>query len=161
MFKHVFVTTDGSALGNEALPLAARLAATCNATLTVALAVPDMVTVYEGPYIFDPVLAHEEQLAAGRSVLYEAALTLDVGIRTCLVDARGEDVATALVQAAQREHADVIVMSTHGRSGLKHVLLGSVAERVVHRSEIPVLLQRQALNLRTPVPDRRPAMPAP
>lgn len=161
MFKHVFVTTDGSALGNEALPLAARLAATCNAALTVALAVPEPVTVYEGPYIFDPVLAHKEQLAAGRALLDGAALTLTVGSRTCLVDARGEDVATALVRAAQTEQADVIVMSTHGRSGLKHVLLGSVAERVVQRAEIPVLLQRHALTLRTPVPNHRPAAPAP
>lgn len=163
MFNHVFVTTDGSALGDAALPLAARLAATCGATLTVALAVPDPVGVYEGPYLIDPGLAHEEQMAAGRGILHEAALTLGVGTRTRLVDARGADIATALLRAAHDEEADLIVMSTHGRSGLKHLLLGSVAERLLHHSDIPVLLQRDPLTLRKPAPARQasPHVPQP
>lgn len=161
MFKHVFVTTDGSALGHAALPLAARLAATCGATLTVAFAVPDPVGVYEGPYLIDPGLAHEEQLGAVRGVLHEAALTLGVGTRTCLVDARGEDIATALLRAAHDEQADLIVMSTHGRGGLKHLLLGSVAERVLRHSAIPVLLQRDPLTLSRPAPARQPPVHVP
>jgi len=48
-----------------------------------------------------------------------------------------------IVRVAQEEHADMIVMGTHGRSGLNRVLLGSVAERVVRLAPCPVLTVRQ------------------
>ncbi len=47
-----------------------------------------------------------------------------------------------IINAAQTENADLIVMGTHGRSGLAHVLLGSVAERVVQKAACPVLTVR-------------------
>jgi len=48
-----------------------------------------------------------------------------------------------IVRVAQEEHVDMIVMGTHGRSGLNRVLLGSVAERVVRLAPCPVLTVRQ------------------
>lgn len=50
------------------------------------------------------------------------------------------DAATVLVERAQSEHPDVIVMATHGRSGVVRMLLGSVADKVVHSGVAPVLL---------------------
>jgi nucleotide-binding universal stress UspA family protein len=47
---------------------------------------------------------------------------------------------TNIVEMAEREKADMIVMSTHGRTGLNHILLGSVAEKVVARAACPVLV---------------------
>lgn len=52
----------------------------------------------------------------------------------------GMDVARAIVEYAQREKADYIAMATHGRSGLRRLLLGSVAEQVVRHSHVPVVL---------------------
>jgi nucleotide-binding universal stress UspA family protein len=49
-----------------------------------------------------------------------------------------------ICQAAEREHADLIVMGSHGRTGLDHVLVGSVAERVVRHAVCPVLVTRKA-----------------
>jgi len=48
----------------------------------------------------------------------------------------------AITSAADQEHADLIVMSTHGRSGLSHLLLGSVTERVVRTAKVPVMTLR-------------------
>ena len=50
-----------------------------------------------------------------------------------------------IVKVAEEEHADMIVMGTHGRSGLNRVLLGSVAERVIRLAPCPVLTVRQAM----------------
>jgi nucleotide-binding universal stress UspA family protein len=47
--------------------------------------------------------------------------------------------ATSIVNAAKRLHADLIVLSTHGRTGLQHILMGSVAEKVVRYASVPVL----------------------
>jgi nucleotide-binding universal stress UspA family protein len=62
-----------------------------------------------------------------------------VPIRSCLE--RG-DPWRAILDVAERERADLIVMGTHGRRGLPHALLGSVAEKVVRTSSIPVLVVR-------------------
>jgi universal stress protein A len=48
--------------------------------------------------------------------------------------------AAAIVEAAQHEGVDMIIMSTHGRTGLKHILIGSVTEKVVERAPCPVLV---------------------
>lgn len=48
----------------------------------------------------------------------------------------------SIVEAAEQEHADMIVMATHGRSGIQHLLLGSVAERVVRTAKVPVMTLR-------------------
>jgi universal stress protein A len=55
---------------------------------------------------------------------------------------RSGDAAAGIVTAAAEEHVDLIVMSTHGRSGLSHFFLGSVAERVVREATCPVLTIR-------------------
>jgi universal stress protein A len=51
-----------------------------------------------------------------------------------------------IVWAAEREGADLIVMSTHGRSGLGRIVLGSVADAVVRRTSLPVIVVRPAMN---------------
>jgi len=57
--------------------------------------------------------------------------------------------ARAIVDAARNHHADLIVMGTHGRLGIAHLLLGSVAERVVRTAECPVLTVRASPAART------------
>jgi nucleotide-binding universal stress UspA family protein len=70
-----------------------------------------------------------------------AALAKTVGsicTETAVIEAA--DVPRAIVDYAHRTKADYILMATHGRSGLRRLLLGSVAERVVRQSHVPVLL---------------------
>jgi nucleotide-binding universal stress UspA family protein len=58
-----------------------------------------------------------------------------------------EETAEAIAHCAEEKNADFIAMGTHGRSGLSHALLGSVAEAVVRRSSMPVLLVREGMHL--------------
>jgi nucleotide-binding universal stress UspA family protein len=60
------------------------------------------------------------------------------------------DPASALVQTAEKENVDLIVMGTHGRTGLTRLLMGSIAEAVVRRANCPVLTIRQPANVRAP-----------
>jgi nucleotide-binding universal stress UspA family protein len=63
------------------------------------------------------------------------------GFRTSFLIRQGA-IAETILQATSESHVDVIVISTHGRSGLKRWLLGSVADRVVTHSDLPVMLIR-------------------
>lgn len=62
------------------------------------------------------------------------------------------EAAKEILQAANRDGADLIVMATHGRSGLDHFVLGSVAERVVRESPVPVLTVRGSSGDRVHIP---------
>lgn len=62
----------------------------------------------------------------------------DVCKRTVVLD--GVDIAHAITEFAKKEKADYIAMATHGRSGLRRLLLGSVAEQVIRHSHVPVVL---------------------
>ena len=63
------------------------------------------------------------------------------GIRVRMATEQG-DAAESILDAADALHADLIAMSTHGRSGVRRFVLGSVADRVLHHARVPVLLIR-------------------
>ena len=64
-------------------------------------------------------------------------LSVDVAIRAII-----DDIPSGLLRSADEESADAIVMGTHGREGLKHFFLGSVAEKVLRRAKVPVITLR-------------------
>ena len=151
MFKRILVAIDGSPASNAGLKSAATLAADQRATL-LALHVVDDSAILTG---FDSsnfpssyVDAWVETLRTnGRKALTKAgAFARDQGVdlHPVLAEARGQTVAHAIVQQARRLKADVIVLGTHGRRGLRRVLLGSDAEAVVREASVPVLLVRSA-----------------
>lgn len=81
-----------------------------------------------------PVLSNEVQ-AAAKKALEELAHEHDVrGI------VRGGDAAEEILATARETGAELIVMTTHGRKGLSHLLLGSVTEKVIRKSRVPVLV---------------------
>ena len=90
-----------------------------------------------------PVLDRLAQ--SGRALLERARRAAEkAGVRadTVLHESLGGAAADAILREAKKAKVDLIVMGTHGRRGLRHVVLGSEAERVVHRSAVPVLLVR-------------------
>ena len=151
MFKSILVALDGSAPSNAGFKAALALAGDQDARL-IALHVIDSsaaVVGFEGGYV-PP--SYTETLYAGLRKSGEAILakataaarTVHVGVESMLVDSRGEPVARAILRAARKAKADLIVIGTHGRRGLSRVLMGSDAEQVVREATMPVLLVRSA-----------------
>jgi nucleotide-binding universal stress UspA family protein len=151
MFTRVLVPLDRSTLAEEALGSATQIARAAGATL-------DLVLVHEpqrfvggrdAPWI-PPQTADEEcYLAAISNELTEA---VEVSGRTLLHGAPAEEICNH----AAATGADLIVMTSHGRTGLNRVWLGSVADDVVRRSRTPVLILREAWksDMGAPVPPR-------
>jgi nucleotide-binding universal stress UspA family protein len=123
----ILVPLDGSALAGRALPYAVGLATAMHGRLVIAHA-------RTAPGRSDAPGFDPEATAAA---LREQGLTAEARLVYCR---RADDAAGALLQAARDAEADLIVMSTHGRGGLTRLVLGSVADRLFGRAEVPVLL---------------------
>jgi len=146
MFKHILLATDGSSASEHAAQLAVGLARTHGARLT-ALYVSDPYP-YLGigevnPAGYQAYAAAAQQHAAQAHAHVEELCTTGgapVELQARLV----EDVAAAsgIVDSAKEVGADLIVVGSHGRSGIVRLMLGSVAARVVAESAIPVLVSR-------------------
>jgi nucleotide-binding universal stress UspA family protein len=148
MFDRILVTTDGSPLGNLALPYAADLARHYSSALTVLYVVPSADTplaLSEGAtYAYDFQAEQERLKSEGENILEQAREVVNLpGTRFLRRDSSGPRLAQMIVNEADQEDAQLVVMSTHGRSGLAHLFLGSVAEEVLRKLRVPVFLVRE------------------
>lgn len=163
MFARVMVAVDGSGASDRGLKSAIGLAADQRAALTILHIVDDMASVsYVGDMSYVPASyvddLLEELRANGRRILAKAeARARDAGVaaRTLLVEAKGATVAETILAQARKARADVIVLGTHGRRGLRRVLIGSDAETVLREARVPVLLVRSPEAATAPKTARR------
>ena len=140
MFKKILVPLDRSTIAEQALTVARTLARKGNAKLVLLnVSQPEVVFVEPmGSYPI-PALSRENLEAASLEYLKaKAGSPEQIGIETSVVVEWG-DPASAIIDVALREEADLIVMSTHGRSGLQRWVLGSVTERVLRHAPVAVL----------------------
>jgi nucleotide-binding universal stress UspA family protein len=132
--RHILHPTDFSDLSRPAFELACSLARDFGAELTVLHVSPPVVAgVVEGVVVAIPTGAHEETLAQ-----LEKVRPADPGVKVVHRLEEGDEAATIL-RVADEAKADLIVMGTHGRSGLSRLLAGSVAESVMRKAACPVL----------------------
>ena len=145
MFKRILVTLDGSDLSERALQPAFELAKKFEAQVTLlrVISVESMVlaTAGSGPqYLQLNDMLEERERAESQAYLH--AIQADwraTGVAVVTRVTVGPAPAM-IVQAAEQCSAELIVMSTHGRSGLNRLLYGSVAEAVLRGSQLPLLL---------------------
>ena len=142
MYKRILVGFDDSDVSRQALTEALMLAKESGATVRVVHAV-DVMLLSTGEVYMDLEAYRRERMAAGKEILERAsALAREAGVdvETALVEVEGTQFSNALIAEARRSGAELIVLGTHGRGALAHLLMGSVAERVVRHAPVPVLL---------------------
>jgi nucleotide-binding universal stress UspA family protein len=138
MYDRILLPTDGSEGFRAVARHAGRLAAAHGATVEV-LAVADTRNRFESPTAGLSTEAWSEAERERASESIEAAreaLPEGVAVETRLVEGVPK---AAIMEAIEASEADLVVMGTHGRTGVDHYLVGSVAETVVRQSPVPVL----------------------
>jgi nucleotide-binding universal stress UspA family protein len=144
MFSHILVATDGSEHAVRAVEYALRLARALDARVTAVSVIPPWAKVagYDAVWYSDTLYkerAHagaQKQLDMARQAGREHA----VPIETVVVE--HEQLHSGILETAQARGCDLVVMGSHGRSGLQAMLLGSVTSKVLAHTHIPVLVCR-------------------
>ncbi len=145
MYKRILVPTDGSETAMSGLREAIKLAKDQRAQIRIIHVVEELVIVSSHVYgmivdnaIADLRAAGESILASARAMVQNAGITVD----TKLVEAFRLQAGEYILKAAEEWPADIIACGTHGRRGLRRIVMGSDAEYLVRRSPVPILLVR-------------------
>jgi len=145
MYKEILLALDGSPLAEAAVPHARALAKAFGARVTL-LSVVQPVGIYPQSGVVGPVVSIalnvEEEMESMRRYLRTIAEQFEAeGINVEEVVREG-DAASQICDYAHESRADLIVMSTHGRSGVQRWVYGSVADKVLRGAKVPILLIR-------------------
>jgi nucleotide-binding universal stress UspA family protein len=147
MFKHILIPTDGTELSAKAVKAGVELAAAVGAKVTGFFAAPAAT-----PLIYDDLLpvgyaAPDEHAALIRlasrkhlALIEETARAAKVPVD--VVSVTSEYPADSIVETARERGCDLVFMASHGRRGLKGILLGSETHKVLVHSQVPVLVYR-------------------
>ena len=147
MYKRIFVPVDGSSAANRGLKEATRIARQQGASLILFHAIDESFLAAAGDGMVLPDSLIPSLRDAGRKILARAlavARKHRVRARAVLSERIVGAVADSIIREARRFKADLIVMGTHGRRGVRRLVLGSDAEQVLRQTPVPVLLVRGA-----------------
>jgi nucleotide-binding universal stress UspA family protein len=146
MYQHILIPTDGSELADHAVTNGLLLAKFVGANVSVIVveepfnwsSVPE-TNVRQIP---DVVAKHAEQIKKhATSLLNRAAIAAEQsGVSCDTIQVEHDQPYQAIIATAKDKGCDLIVMASHGRSGLSAVLLGSVTNKVLTHTKIPVLV---------------------
>ncbi|BCG01225.1 universal stress protein [Paraburkholderia sp. PGU19] len=148
MYKRIMVALDGSKSGERVLEEAVKMASLTQGTI-LAVYVVDKTPLFGYAGYYDPIALVDALRKDGRETLQNAEAACKAAGVACepeLIETErlSEDVAETLRHYAARTRVELAVLGTHGRRGVRRVVLGSVAERFVRFAECPVLLVRGA-----------------
>jgi nucleotide-binding universal stress UspA family protein len=147
VFKHILIPTDGSPLSRATAAAGIKLAAKLGARVTALFAAPAATPiVYRDllPVGYMTPSKHAELTrdAAKRYLHTIEAEAQRAGVDCDSITVTDEYPAHAILETAKKRGCDLIFMASHGRRGLKGMLLGSETQKVLHESRVPVLVYR-------------------
>ena len=147
MYQRILIATDGSTLSRKAVDSGIEMAGLTGAQIVVLKVVPRYpVSYFEGgislPVSNISTLEKQWTEAAQAVVAAVKARAEAQGIKTKAVTHTSDLVAETIISIAKKNKCDLIVMASHGRRGLKRVLMGSETMHVLTHSHIPVLILR-------------------
>jgi nucleotide-binding universal stress UspA family protein len=140
--NHVLIPLDGSELAESILTSATELVLACDARITLLHILP---TRHPGPDGMIPSMPEQwtQALQEGESYLEEVAGPLRRrGIRVDTMAMAHPDAGPAIREVAEEAGVDLIAMATHGYTGIRRILFGSVAEDVLRHAHVPMLIRR-------------------
>lgn len=140
MYKKILVPLDGSPLSEAVLPHAEALAKSEHAELIILRipAAPSSEFLAQDPLIAEMI--RNDMAAEAENYVNKVVSTLQKDEVQAIGMTRDGLVPDMILKVADETHADIIAMSTHGRTGVSRWLLGSVADKIVHHAHIPVML---------------------
>ncbi len=153
MFQRILVPLDGSLRAQRAIPVAARIAHACGGSVVLLCVVsipveyiPNMYGSCSTMVIHDLQDAELEQAKHYLAGVAQSEHLVDIRTDT---EAISGTAALTILDVAHRQHVDLIVMCSHGHTGFKRWILGSVAQKVARHSPAPVLVLRDGGSLPT------------
>lgn len=143
MYQRILVPVDDSDTSRKALIEATRFCCDQHGKTRLVHVIDLAQFTWGGAEFVDVGELQSNLREAGRKVLDAASALMresSVETETTLIEIWGGAISTALIEDARAWPADIIVMGSHGWTGLDHLLLGSVAEGVVRHAPVPVLI---------------------
>lgn len=145
MFKRILIPTDGSALSRRAVKKGIQFAKSIGASVVGFYSPEDYQTVMYSEYVPPNLLSRKEFEAHAKVVAQKHLTFVERAAKAAGVPYEGFYAASvtpwsAIVEAAKRRKCDVILMGSHGRSGISGFLLGSQTSKVLTHTKIPVLV---------------------
>jgi len=147
MYKKILVATDGSSLSKKAITAAVELASVSGGELIAVKVSPRFIQSYfEGAVLVnaDEVAKIEKAWAQSAQKVLDGVMKVAKakGVSGKSIVVKSDIVSDALITVAKKQKADLIVMASHGRNGIKRILMGSETQQVLTHSTIPVLVVR-------------------
>ena len=150
MYASILLSTDGSDVARKGVEHGIALAKALNAKATVMTVTEPLPVDYGGGHAGGWIPSKEEfdhyeaacEQSAGKVLDEAQAIAEQVGISAELLHVPDAYPATAIVETAKSRGCDLIVMASHGRSGLTKLLLGSLTSKVLADGNVPVLVVR-------------------
>jgi nucleotide-binding universal stress UspA family protein len=143
MYKHLLIATDGSELAQRAVEQGLKLAEALKAKASIITVTEpwDALVFGEATAVLPPAAYEENVTIAATRILDNVKATAEKLGQSCdTLHVKDRFPAEGIVECAAEKGCDLIVMASHGRRGLRRLILGSVANEVVTRSTIPVLI---------------------
>ncbi|WP_297375941.1 universal stress protein [Acidiferrobacter sp.] len=143
MYKNILVGIDGSNTSALALQEAIKIAKEQSGRLRLVHVIDVFPFTTPDTGLIEDTQLEEALFKAGQAIVEEARDEVQkagIGVETALPQNLNHEIGVVIVEEAKRWGADLIVVGTHGRRGIQHLVLGSVAERVARAATCPLLL---------------------